>query len=43
MDLMDEKVEYARSAYLNARRPHIKSKIDYKIGNKHNSRVNTKG
>jgi hypothetical protein len=28
---------------LNARRPHIKSGIDYKNGNKHNSRVNTKG
>ena len=28
--LMDEKVEYARSAYFNARRPHIKSEIGYK-------------
>jgi hypothetical protein len=43
MNLMDEKVEYARSAYLNARRPHIKSEIGYKTDNKHNSRVNTKG
>jgi hypothetical protein len=40
---MDEKIKYARSAYLNARRPHIKSRIGYKTGDKHNSRVNTKG
>jgi hypothetical protein len=39
----DENVEYARSAYLNARRPHIKSGIGYKTGDKHNSRVNTRG
>jgi hypothetical protein len=39
----DEKVEYARSAFLSARRPHIKNGIDYKNGDKHNSRVNTKG
>jgi hypothetical protein len=39
----DEKVEYVRSVFLNARRPHIKSGIGYKNGNKHNSRVNTKG
>jgi hypothetical protein len=39
----DEKVEYARSAFLNARRPHIKSGIGYKNGDKHNSRANTKG
>jgi hypothetical protein len=38
----DEKVEYARSVFLNARRPHIKSGIVYKNGDKHNSRVNTK-
>jgi hypothetical protein len=38
-----EKVEYARSVFLNARRPHIKSGIGYKDGDKHNSRVNTKG
>jgi hypothetical protein len=30
--LMDEKVEYARSVYFNARRPHIKSEIGYKTG-----------
>jgi hypothetical protein len=42
-NLVDEKVEYARSAYLNARRPHIKSGICYKSGEKHNSRVNTRG
>jgi hypothetical protein len=39
----DEKVEYARSVFLNARRPHIKSRIGYKNGDKHNDRVNTKG
>jgi hypothetical protein len=40
---MDEKIEYARSAYINARRPHIKSDIGNKIGDKHNSRGNTNG
>jgi hypothetical protein len=39
----DEKLEYARSAYLNARRPHIKNDIVYKMGDKHNSRVNNNG
>jgi hypothetical protein len=39
----DEKVEYARSVFLNARRSHIKSGIGYKNGDKHNSRVNSKG
>jgi hypothetical protein len=39
----DEKIEYARSVFLNARRPHITSGIGYKNGDKHNSRVNTKG
>jgi hypothetical protein len=39
----DEKVEYARSVFLNARRPHIKSGIGYKNRDKPNSRVNTKG
>ena len=39
----DEKIEYARSVFLNARRPHIKSRIGYKNGDKHNSRVNTRG
>jgi hypothetical protein len=39
----DERIEYARSAFLNARRPHIKSGIGYKNGDKHNSRVNTRG
>jgi hypothetical protein len=39
----DENIEYARSVFLNARRPHIKSGIGYKNGDKHNSRVNTKG
>jgi hypothetical protein len=41
--IKEEKLEYARSAYMNARRPHIKSGIGYKTSNKHNSRVNTKG
>jgi hypothetical protein len=40
---MDENVEYARSAYLNARRPHIKSEIGYKTDDNHNTRVNTNG
>jgi hypothetical protein len=39
----DEKVEYVRSVFLNARRPHIKSRIGCKNGDKHNSRVSTKG
>jgi hypothetical protein len=39
----DEKIEYARSVILNARRSHIKSGIDFKNGDKHNSRVNTRG
>jgi hypothetical protein len=38
-----EKIEYVRSVFLNTRRPHIKSGISYKNGDKHNSRVNTKG
>jgi hypothetical protein len=38
-----EKLEYARSAYMNVRRPHIKSGIGYKTGNQHNTRVNIKG
>jgi hypothetical protein len=39
----DERIEYAGSIFLNARRPHIKSGIGYKNGDKHNSRVNTRG
>jgi hypothetical protein len=39
----DEKVEYAWSVFLNARRPHIKSGIGYKNIDKHNSRINSKG
>jgi hypothetical protein len=35
--------EYARSVFLNARRPHIKNETGYKNDDKHNSRVNTKG
>jgi hypothetical protein len=33
---IDEKNEYARKVFLNARRPHIKNSISYKSGNKHN-------
>jgi hypothetical protein len=39
----DEKIDYARSAYLNARRPHIMNGIDYKMGDKYNTRVNNNG
>jgi hypothetical protein len=39
----DEKVEYAKSVFLNARSPHIKNGIGYKNDDKHNSRVSTKG
>jgi hypothetical protein len=39
----DEKIIYAISIFLNARRPHIKNGISYKAGDKHNSRVNTRG
>jgi hypothetical protein len=38
---IDEKIEYARSVFLNVRRPHIKNGIGYKSGDKHNSRVNS--
>jgi hypothetical protein len=31
---MDEKIEYARSVFLNAGRPHIKSGIGYKNDDK---------
>jgi hypothetical protein len=40
---VDEKIEYARSAYLNARRPHIWNGIGYKTGDKNNSKVNSNG
>jgi hypothetical protein len=40
---IDEKIEYAQSVFLNARRPHIKNGIGYKSGDKHNSRVNSSG
>jgi hypothetical protein len=39
----DKKVEYTRSVFLNVIRPHIKSGIGYKNGDKHNSMVNSKG
>jgi hypothetical protein len=38
-----EKIKYARSVFLNARRSHIKNGISYKSGDKHNSRVNSNG
>jgi phage protein D len=39
----EEKVEYARRAYLNARRTHIKNGLGYKMGDKNSSRVNNNG
>jgi hypothetical protein len=39
----EEKLEYARSAYMNARRPQIKNGLGYKMGAKYNSRVNNNG
>jgi hypothetical protein len=38
----DENIKYARSVFLNTRRSHIKSGIEYTNGDKHNSTVNTK-
>jgi hypothetical protein len=40
---IDKKIEYVRSVFLNARRPHIKNGIGYKSGDKHNLRVNSNG
>jgi hypothetical protein len=40
---IDKMIEYARSVFLNAMRPHIKNGIGYKSGDKHNSRVNSNG
>jgi hypothetical protein len=40
---LDEKIEYARSVFLNVRGPHIKNGIGYKSGGKHNSRTNSNG
>jgi hypothetical protein len=40
---IDEKIEYERTVFLNARRPHIKNGIGYKSGGKHNLRVNSNG
>jgi hypothetical protein len=37
------KIEYVRSVFLIARRPHIKNGIRYKNGGKNNSRVNSNG
>jgi hypothetical protein len=39
----EEKLEYTRSGYMNVRRPHIKNGPSYKMGDKHNSRVNNNG
>jgi hypothetical protein len=39
----EEKLEYASSTYLNARRPHIKNGLGYKMGDKHNSWANHNG
>jgi hypothetical protein len=36
----EEKLKYARSEYMNTRRPHIKNGLGYKMGDKHNSKVN---
>jgi hypothetical protein len=38
---IDEKIEYARSVFLNASRLHIKNGIGDTSGDKHNSRVNS--
>jgi hypothetical protein len=38
---IDEKIEYARSVFLNARKSHIKNDIGYNSGDKHNLRVNS--
>jgi hypothetical protein len=39
----EEKLEYVRSTYMNVRRHHIKNGLGYKMGDKHNSRVNING
>jgi hypothetical protein len=39
----EEKLEYARSAHMNVRRPHINNGLGYKMRDKHNSRVNNNG
>jgi hypothetical protein len=38
---INEKIEYALSVFLNARRSHIKNDVGYKSGGKHNSRTNS--
>jgi hypothetical protein len=40
---INEKIEYTRSVFLNARRQHIKNDIGYKSGDKHNLKVNSNG
>jgi hypothetical protein len=39
----EKKLEYVRSAYINAKSPHIKNGNGYKMGDKHNTRVNNNG
>jgi hypothetical protein len=36
-----EKIEYAWSVFINARRSHIKNRIGYNSGGKHNLRINS--
>jgi hypothetical protein len=36
----EKNIEHARSAHLNVRKPHIKNNLGYKMGDKHNSRLN---
>jgi hypothetical protein len=38
-----EKLEYAKNADMNARRPHFKNGLSYKMGDKHNLKVNNNG
>jgi hypothetical protein len=38
---IDEKIKYALSVFLNARRSHIKNDVGYKSGDKHNTRTNS--
>jgi hypothetical protein len=40
---IDENIEYARSVFLNTRRPHIENGIGYTSGDKHNLIVNSNG
>jgi hypothetical protein len=42
-DLEQEKLKYARGAYLNSRRPNIKDGIGFQRGEKHNARIKING